>query len=200
MRGRSGGGGWEISHPPKIPSYGITRDVRLRFLSNAAAQTSITYQNLLDTVLLATSATAGYDLYETVRVNAIEMWATSTVTTPCTVTVIFAGLTVGASGDQKTHTDSSMGIQPAHLKAVPDPLTQAGQFQPSTADAAFYLDVPTGTVIDVSMTLRQPIIGGSVAAQNALVAANVGAIYYRGLDGKAVATTVYPSVGAVATI
>jgi len=207
QRGSSGrqnrgarGGRILISHPPELPSYGITRDVRMRFASLAAAGTPITFQNLLDLVLVAASATAGVDLFEAVRVNSVEIWAIAALGTPTTVTLEFDGTTTGAAGDQKLHTDTSMGVQPARVKARPDRLTQAGQFQASSANVAFLVDVPAGAVIDVSLTLRQPVNGTAVGAQNPLVAATAGVVYYRGLDGKTTALTNYPVQGALSVI
>jgi hypothetical protein len=169
----------------------------MRYLSNAAFVGPITFQNLLDTVLVAISALAGVDLYDAVRINSVEAWAIATLGTPVTAIVVYAGESVGAAGDQKVHTDTSMGIEPAHVKARPDPLTQAGQFQPSSVSNAFDLDIPAGTVVDVSLTLRQSVVGQVVAAQNALVGAVAGTVYYRGLDGKAVAATVLPVQGVI---
>jgi hypothetical protein len=184
-----------ISHPPQIRSYGITRDVRLRFSASAAFAGSITYQNLLDTILMVTSATTAFDLFDQVRVNSVEVWSIAALGTPATATVIFDGASAGSAGDQKTHTDTSMGVEPAHVKASPDPLTQAGQFQFSQTANAFELLIPTGSIVDVSMSLRQPVNGGAVAAQNAVVAGTPGTVCYRGLDGKAFATTVLIVVG-----
>jgi hypothetical protein len=178
-----------ITHPPQIPSAGITRDVRLRFLANAAFAANITFQNLLDTILFAATATSGFDLFQAVRINSVEVWAAAVLGTASTVAVTFDGATVGAAGDLILHTDTSMGIQPAHVKAVPAPRTQAGQFQPSGSAIAFLLEAPSGAVIDLSMTLRQPIDGNAVAAQNVLVAATAGVVYLRGLDGLASAST-----------
>jgi len=189
-----------ISHPPQIPSYGITRDVRMRFQATAASSLAFTFQNLLDTILVATGATTAADLFEAVRLNSLEIWAIAAVGTPATITAIFDGTVVGAQGDQKTHTDTSMGVQPAHVKARPDPLTQTGQFQVSNANTAFRLDVPAGAVIDVSMSLRQPVLGQVVASQNLLVGATAGTVYYRGLDGKTTALTNFPVVGADSVI
>jgi len=199
----------QITHPPQLPSYGITRDVRMRFqCTEAAFNADITFQNLLDTVLVAIGSTSAVDLFQSVRVNAVECWAPSQgvnpgseagFTPPSTVIVIFDGTTVGAQGDQKTHSDTSMGIQPAHVRCRPDPLTQAGQFQNSTADVAFRLDVPEGTVIDVSLTFRQPVLGNAVSAQHAAAGLTAGAIYYRGLDGLIASGTNLPVLGAVAT-
>jgi hypothetical protein len=185
-----------IPHPPQIPSYGITRDVRLRFTATAAAgEQTITFQNLLDTILMVLTATTAADLFEAVRVNSVELWGIAALGTPSTVTLVFDGATLGAAGDQKTHTDTSMGVEPAHVKARPDPMTQAGQFQFSGNVSAFVLTVPAGAVIDVSLSLRQPVLGVAVAAQNVVVAGTAGTVAYRGLDGKTIALTNFPVVG-----
>jgi hypothetical protein len=189
-----------IAHPPQIPSYGITRDVRLRFAATAAAELVVTFQNLLDIILVATGATTGVDLFDAVRVNSVELWGIAAIGTPATVILSFNGETVGAQGDQKTHTDTSMGIEPAHVKARPDRLTQAGQFQVTSANAAFIIIVPAGAVVDVSLSLRQPVLGQATATQNGLVGATPGVVYYRGLDGKTTSLTNFPVVGALAVI
>jgi hypothetical protein len=189
-----------ITHPPQLPSYGITRDVRMRFQATAGVGISITFQNLLDTVLVALTAILGTDLFEAVRLNSVEVWGIAAIGTPATVILVYSGTAVGAAGDQKTHTDTSMGIEPAHVKASPDRLTQAGQFQVASANVAFFIDVPAGAIIDVSMTFRQPVQGQSVAPQNVLVGATPGAVYYRGLDGKTTALTNFPVQGALSVI
>jgi len=186
-----------ISHPPQLPSYGITRDVRMRFAANANSTVTVTFQNLLDTILVANSTTTAFDLFQSVRVNSVELWSIAALGTQSTVILVYDGTTVGAAGDQKTHTDTSMGIEPAHVKARPDPLTQAGMFQSSSANIAFFISAPSGTVIDVSLTFRQPVLGGAVLAQNVLVGATIGAVYYRALDGKTTALTGFPVLGAV---
>jgi len=200
LQARRRGDNQIITHPPQLPSYGITRDVRMRFSVIAAAASNITFQNLLDMVLLAVGTTSAFDLFQAVRVNSVEIWAIAALGTPATAILVFDGATVGAAGDQKTHTDTSMGVEPAHVKARPDPLTQAGQFQASSANVAFFVNVPAGAVIDVSVTLRQPVDGSAVASQNVLVGATTGAVYYRGLDGKTVALTNFPVQGAQAVI
>jgi hypothetical protein len=172
----------------------------MRFATNVAVDTAITFQNLLDTVLLAVSATSGFDVFDAVRINSVEAWGIAVLGTPATVSVTFNGETVGAQGDQKLHTDTSMGVEPAHVKARPDPLTQAGQFQASSANTAFTISGPTGTVIDVSVTFRQPVQGQAQACQNALAGADTGAIFYRGLDGKSVSTTSFPVQGALSVM
>jgi hypothetical protein len=171
----------------------------MRFSAVAGASTAITFQNLLDTILVATSGTTAADLFQAVRVNSVELWSIAAQGTPTTCSLVFDGAVVGAAGDQKVHTDTSMGVEPAHVRARPDPLTQAGQFQPSTNNTAFFVECPAGAVIDVSMTLRQPVNGAAVSSQNVLVGATAGAVYFRGLDGLKAGTTNFPVLGALST-
>jgi hypothetical protein len=178
-----------IPHPPAIHDYSIVHERRLRFVSNGAVAQSITFQNLLDLLIMATSATTGADLFQAVRIKAVECWCTPALGSVSTVEVVFDGGTAGMVGDQRIHTDSSMGIEPAHVLARPAPRTGAALFQESNANAAFFLDVPQGAVVDVLLSFKQPMLGNAVGTQNPLVAATTGAIYARGLDGLAVATS-----------
>lgn len=172
----------------------------MRFVANAAFAGTVTFQNLLDLCLVGTGATTLVNLFFAVKVRNVELWTVPTLGTAATVSLTFSGATVGASGDQKTHTDTSMGIAPAHVKARPDRLTQAGQYQPTSADVAWLMSIPSGTVVDVSLSLRNPIDGnGPISSQNPGVGVNAGQLYYRGLDGKAIATTQLPVVGVVAS-
>jgi hypothetical protein len=178
-----------ISHPPPVQNYAVTHGTRLRFIANAAFLGGITYQNLLDLMLTAVSAVSGYDQFFAVKIRSVEAWATAVVGNATSVSVAFVGSVVGQMGDQKWHTDTSMGIQPAHLRARPSAKAQASQFQTSSANTAFILNVPSGAVVDVELTFQQSATANAVAAQNALVGASVGQPYWRGLDGLASATT-----------
>jgi hypothetical protein len=190
-----------VTHPPQIPSLGITRDVRLRFNASSAFLAAITYKNLLDLIGVAATATTGFDLFTSVRINMVEVWAAAVIGTATTISLTFDGATVGVAGDDKLHSDTSMGIQPAHIKARPDPRTQAGQFQGSaTAASAFLLTVPAGAVIDVSLSFRNPVDGDVLAATAALSGATAGQLYYRGLDGLGTASTKLNAVGPASVL
>jgi hypothetical protein len=188
-----------ISHPPQIPSYEIRHGVRLRFASNAAVSQAITFQNLLDTIVFAATAVLGYDVFSSVKIRRVQVWALPVIGNAATVSVQFAGAVAGAIGDQKLHSDTSMGIQPAHVSARPAPKSLAANYQLPGSGTAFFLVCPTGSVVDVELSF----VGSfdiAVAAQNALVGATVGATLLRGLDGLAVSATKLPTVYALASI
>lgn len=182
-----------ISHPPEIPGYEIRHSVVTRFTTNAAFAGTITFRNLLDTWLVATTATTGADLFFAVKIRKVEIWALPILGVATNVGVAFSGVTAGAVGDLKYHTDTSMGVQPAHVSARPSAKALASTFQLSSAAIAMDLQLPSGAVIDMHLSFIGTF-ANPVNAQNALVGAGAGATYVRGLDGLAIATTKFTPV------
>jgi hypothetical protein len=187
-----------ISRPPPIQDLGLKRETRIRFLASGAFSSNITFQNLLDIFNVAATAVTAFDLFTLVKVKRVEIWANALANASATVTLIYSGTGAQGVGDQRIHTDSSMGIEPAHIVAVPDPMTVAAFYQLSSSDTAFFLNVPAGAVVDVSLSFRNPVVGSGNAVQNAPVAATVGALYYRGLDGQALAGSKFTPTGVIA--
>jgi len=176
----------------------VRHGTRLRFTLNASFAAGITWADLLDTMLVAASAVAGYDQFFSVKIRAVEVWASPLLGSATTVSVIFDGGTVGLVGDQRLHTDTSMGIEPAHVRAAPAPRSLAADFQLSSTNIAFFLSAPQGAVIDLELTFVQSAAAQAQAAQNALVGATIGAPYWRGLDGLGVATSKFTPVAPAA--
>ncbi len=183
-----------ISHPPTITDFGIVHSVTVRFVTNAAlSQKNITYQNILDTWLMNVTAVASYDVFEAVRIRKVEMWACPVSSSAQTVELTWVGNAAGLYGTNRQLSDTSVGIQPAHIRARPGAMSPQSLWQQSANDVAFQLTCPSNTIIDLSCTFRQRI-GAQVAAQNASVGATVGVIVNRGLDGVAAAATQIPPV------
>jgi len=178
-----------LSHPPQLNGIELRHSRTIRFRATAAAQTAITFQNLLDTILVATTATAGTDLFQAVRIRRVRAWAVPALGTSASISVEFSGVTAGIVGDQAIHTDTSMGIQPAHVDARPTARSLAADFQLSSSANAFLIMCPAGTVVDVELDYRSQYLFANAACQNALVAATAGVQYLRGLDGLAIATS-----------
>lgn len=178
-----------ISHPPQINGIELRHGVTLRYRATAAVANNITFQNLLDTILVATTAVAGTCMFQTVRVRRVRIWGMPAVGATSSVSVEFSGVTAGIVGDQAIHTDTSMGVQPAHVDARPSRKSLAADYQLNSAAIAFAITGPAGSVIDVELSFRSQFAGGNAAAQNALVGATAGQQYLRGLDGLATATS-----------
>lgn len=183
-----------ITHPPQIPQLNTERGVRMRFVCNSAASVlNITFANLLDTFLVATTAVDGFDVFQSVRIRAVEVWADAILGAASTVEVQFLGNVAGQFGKTQAFSSTSMAVQPAHVKAVPARRSALAFYQQSSADVAFQITCPVGAVIDLELTLAQRF-GTQVAAANALVGATAGAFYIRGFDGAASAASKFTPV------
>jgi len=184
------------THPPQINDYEISHKKRLRFTcTTAQTNFAVTYADLLDLILLATTAVVGYDVFDLVQVKRVQVWAQGALGTPTTCQVEYATVT----GDRSVHTDTSLGVSPAFVNARPSPKSLASFFQQSAAGTCFLLTCPVGSVIDVHLMYRTSSTIAPQLIQNLLVGATVGQIYFRGLDGLASAGTVFPPPNGVGT-
>jgi len=178
-----------LTHPPEIGRYEVTHSQVLRFTSAAAASlTDISFNNLLDTILITETAITAASLFNLVKVNWVKIWAIGALGTPVTTQVQYTGATIGQVGDFDIHTDTSMGVQPAFVWARPAKRSLVSEFQPGSANTAFNITCPAGSVIDVSISFRnRPGTLGHQAVAPA--ATTAGVVAFRGLDGLVIAST-----------
>jgi hypothetical protein len=180
-----------LDHPPPINNLALVHSTRLRFITNGAlVRQAVTDTNILDALLVAATAIAGYRLFQTAKIRKVSLWAVPVVGGATTVTLEYDSDVNGPlAGDSKVHTDTSMGIQPACIHTRPAVGCLAAMFNAGLqGNTLFHLSCPSGTVVDVEVTFRGQF-GIGTAVTNALVGATAGAQYMRGLDGLATATT-----------
>jgi len=194
-----GGVSGSLSHPPAIQPQLVHRQQRLRFTcTTAQTNAAISFRNLLDTINFASSTTVLYNVFDQVKVASVELWATPALGATSAVACQFGGGTAGSVGDGRVYSDNSMGIEPAHVIARPERMSQAAQWQVSeNAVTAFSITCPVGAVIDVMLKFRTVSTVAPNAAANTAVGATVGDVVYRGLDGLAAAGTQLPAVAPV---
>jgi len=182
-------------HPPQIDSYQVIHSTCLRFTVTAAVVNKIiTFGNMLDAMLVATTAIAGFQLFDLVKVKKIRLWGLAALGTPSTVEIQYNT----ATGDNVIHTDTSLGIKPAFVHARPSLKSLASFWQLNTGGNCFQVSAPAGSVIDVHLSFKTSSQNPTAVA-NALVAANPGEFYFRGLDGLATAATNFPPPSGVQT-
>jgi len=175
-------------HPPQIDSYQVIHSTCLRFTVTAAVVNKvITFGNMLDAMLVATTAIAGFQLFDLVKVKKIRLWGQAALGTPSTVEIQFNT----ATGDFVVHTDTSLGIKPAFVHARPSLKSLASFWQLATGGNALMLTAPAGSILDVHLSFKTSS-NAPTGVANALVGANPGEFYFRGLDGLAVAATNFP--------
>jgi hypothetical protein len=179
--------------PPQLENaFRVTRV--LRFQSNAAAVTAITFANLLDLWNVATSAVTASRLCDRVRVRRVRIWAPPAATlVPVTCYLDWSGSSSGFVGPSSRFTDTSVGAtRVAVIDCRPPRTSAASMWQIANASVAFTLSVPLNAVIDVELEMTVDDTAAGTAVSNAPAGATVGANYIRGLDGLAAAATVYP--------
>ncbi len=176
------------------PSMTLTVPVKLKFVANASTSLQdITWANIMDWIVLATTATQGYDLFYNVRLHSVEIWSpdADTAVVPSNCAISFPSTT---QGDERTYQCIGAG-GPGYVKAKPSNKSAGGLFwQASSSVVAFQLlGVNTGTLFQVSLTYRLGYNSATAAGQ-ALSSATAGKVYLRGMDAKSAASTSFPAI------
>jgi len=186
-----------LTHPPEFDPC-LTHTSRFRYLATTNVSQAISWQNLMDTQIIATGATTAVQMYDCVKVSKVELWSAATGGA-VTCSVQFLGKTTGKVGDQRAYTDTALAVgQCAHVLARPAKSSQASQYQSGGTDAAFYITCTSSTVVDVTLTFRNNYDASAVVSTtNGVVGATAGDMYYRGLDGQAIATTKFVPQGVI---
>jgi hypothetical protein len=166
-----------------------------RFVSTVAGDYIISSAKVAGLISIGTTTTQVTQLFETVKINYIRIWAApvTSALAPVSVSCVFAGGIAGVIGNDRKVADMSIGsTRVARIHAVPDPLSQAAQFQSGSTtlgiNSWFTLSVPAQAVIDVNMTGK--ITADSRTTQNTITVATavVSAVYYMALDNAATAS------------
>ncbi len=170
----------------------VTR--RYRFVSSASTARALTASTLCGAAgVVADTATTGQPIFQSVRVNQIEIWTpTASQGSAITCSVLWAQTTQSQPREVSDTTNSV--TQPAHVLTSPPPGSLAGFWSPrSSSTTLCTLVAPAGSIIDVWLSL---VAGDGVqtSTQQTLVGATVGGVYYGGADSQTAATAIYQPV------
>lgn len=194
------GGEMMLFKPPSLRNYELRLKQRFRFTAVAAVTNSnVSWTDLTDTILVATTAVAGIKLFQFVKVHEVEIWDDAAIGGNATLGLEFTNTDANQADERQVFSDTSLGIYPAHLRARPKKDSLASKWHGVSANNAFALTVTAGAIIDVVLSLRNQGAVGT-AVQNALVGGVVGGVYYRGLDGLAIGGTNFPPPTGTLTI
>lgn len=179
-----GGGRNRLQPPPFIPTLKLSH--KFRFESGANTGTfSVTRANLLNLVLVATSAITTARLIEAVRLQSVEVWAN-----PVALGAPPNNLFIEWLGENSPSTligDTGMGVRPPHVSAFP-PSSSSNRWWSisgtSESDVLFILGLPTNSVVDVTVELRMVEMETPTAGE-VPAGATLGQVYGDYLDGLA---------------
>jgi len=174
-----------------------------RFTSSSATATQILASTLLPACgVVATSATAGFCMFQSVKVNRIEIWsppASQGVFATCSVLFPAAN-----QSQAREITDTTVSVSvPAHVLTSPPERslcafwTNGFQENAANEEPLFTLVAPSGSIIDVwvSLVLGDGTSAAAVNNEAVLVGATVGSVYYTSLDSSTSAGSIYKPVG-----
>jgi len=182
--------------PPQLSSN-IVLTHRFRFQSTGAFNGSIT-DSLLFGVVGAVSATniAAYSLAQTLRLLKVEVWAP--VSAQGALTTV--SLTWPASGQNMAReaTDTTGSVsRMAHIHSKPPRNSLSGFSTAGTGNTVFQLNIPTASIIDVTLQWVQWDSLTASGHQLVTVGATVGSLTYGYLDSLTDAGALLKPVGLV---
>ena len=137
--------------------------MQLEYVTNATTTQSISWKNLLDTVLLAASSTVGYDVFYSAKLHYVEVW------TPPTVGGVSSGAPSLAfdspsQGDLKVY-NIPVSAQGGYCKCKPSKRSINGwTWQQASSITCFTLNsFSSGTFTRLSVTFRARMLSSNVA-------------------------------------
>jgi len=180
----------------------------LRFITTGiggSASVTITYANILDSWLIAGTATASYQLFDFVKVRRVSIraipfsvsGANAAFQASVTVGIEFAGLTAGFNGSGGQASQTALGLDECALVTLaPGRNALCGMWQASSNAVAFVLratnadsTVSLGAVIDLELSFKNSADVSPAAISSAIAGATPGNLYYGGIDGGRLAAT-----------
>jgi len=173
-------------HPPPFQST-IQFTKIYRFVASAAlANEVVAISDLMDLVIVATSATTAVNLASAIKLAKVDIWGPMAQDLkPVTCSIEFPAVgTPGLGGPQRIWSDTSMGSSTAAYvsKRPPDRSPQAFWQGTYSNDVFIILNGPIGSVVDISMT---SVVQNGESPQSptaAVVGATPGQVYVRALD------------------
>lgn len=171
--------------------------VSLEWVTNQVYSGTVTWRNILDLVCMATTSTAGYDVFYSCRLHYVEIW------TPDAAAGVVANwpslaFDSPSQGDQRVF-QIPCTSNGGYAKCKPSNKSLNGlTWQTSSSVGCFTLqNVGVGTIIRIKATFRSRLGSGSATScANALSGATAGTVYLRGLDGLATASSSFSCIPA----
>lgn len=135
---------------------------------------------------MAASATSSYRLLASIRLKKVEVWAPASAGSFATASVEFTSTASTVSARRALFSDTTLGTaRPAYVHARPSPESLAGMWFTSSGTATlFSVTCPSGSVIDVSMSVTFVGTEGANARSWAPAALTAGRVYCSPLEGS----------------
>jgi hypothetical protein len=161
----------------------------MRFKKSNAAVATVTWTDLMNLLVMASSATVGYTIYDAIKLRKVKAYMLPCVNTSSTgvsiapLKVIMNGNAGGTSFGSDRTVQAYPGQNGAKVSIKPTPPLD-DWVNTGNASAAFSVYGPVGVVVDIHLTIQ--LRGGITAAPTALTStgASTGAVYGNYLDSS----------------
>jgi len=171
-----------MAHPPMFTPT-VCSQHTFRFTTSSAISSSITRKNLLNLLLVATSAVTTVRPIQAIRLKAVEMWVEP-------LSLGSAGATgniewLGENSPSLLLSDTSVALSPAHVRSNPPPSSSNRWWSISGSletDVLFKVAASNDCTIDVRVELRF-VDDEAPTAGDIPAGATLGQWYYNLLDG-----------------
>jgi hypothetical protein len=177
-----------LDPPSFVPTLEVAHRFRFIVPVGADGTQSITRKNLLNLVLVATSATTTVRLIQAIRLKRVSVWSNpivgvgSSAESPLVTTSIEW---LGENSPSTLISDTSMGVRPARVRSRPPPSASNRWWSISgfsETDVLFVLTYPGSSVVDVEVDIRL-VEQEAPTAGDTPVGATLGQVYGSCLDG-----------------
>jgi len=176
-----------VSGPKRLPmnNCDLTITKRIRYVVVNSGHTQITRGQILNLIVVPSSATSAYCLLKAARIRKIEAWSVTTSSSAPLGNGEEIVITWRSTlGKELTERGSQMGIEPAYVKTRPPPDSLSAYWTNiDTANLTTVLvDVfmpSDGGIVDITYDLQ--IVNNSPARSVSITAGNAGVVSYSDL-------------------
>jgi hypothetical protein len=175
---------------PSPPQFRVMRVLRqkFRFVGAITGKLSITANNVLNLLSMATTSSAAYRLYAAAKLRKVSIWAAPNGNNYSSVAVEFPNVAGSLGGPAVVVSDTQLGqAKGCVVTAVPPKNSAAGVWFGSGTDALFQLSGQSSqVVVDLDVDFSLQVDQGPVAnSDTGLSTLTAGTIYANYLDGYA---------------
>jgi len=172
-----------VDKPPPFVST-LTLSHKFRYTNGSAiVALPVTRGNVLSSMLMAVTAGTAYRMIAAVKIVSVQAWAPPS-TLPSTTELDLEW--VGVNAPSTIISDSSMGVESAHIRTHPPRDSSATWWslsgQSNETEQLMLLTAPVNSVFDVVMRLRL-VENEAPSLSEAPALATPGKVYYDYLDG-----------------
>ena len=170
-------------HPPQLNANVILKH-RYRFISTDGTATAIGAGDLLNAAgsLVVVANTTARSLFKSVKIEEVEIWTPpASQGSAATCSILWSSSSAAAPTSLEVSDTTVSVAEPAHVRARPPARSSPSFWMDVNSDSPFTITAPSGSVIDVTLTLV--VLDGAAGGTWTIASGTLGQVVYAPLDG-----------------